>query len=121
MSAPARALVLLFIAVAAGLGAQGPPPPAATTARPKAVRLGKADGYTATARLLHVDDERFNPFYLRVEIRGSDLFNLRRLGLETDVVISLLASAERVLRFELKSKRLARLLEWLVPRVPDSD
>ena len=51
----------------------------------KAVKLGRSKmGYKAIVKGIHITDERFNPFFLYVELSGRKPFGLRRMLLEAD-------------------------------------
>jgi hypothetical protein len=66
----------------------GPPvmaAPADTVPMRTAVKLGRSKmGYKAIVKGIHVTDERFNPFYLFVELTRKEPFGLKRLLLEAD-------------------------------------
>jgi hypothetical protein len=59
--------------------------PADTVPMRTSVKMGRSRlGYRAIVKGIHVTDERFNPFYLYVELTGNEPFGLRRLLLEAD-------------------------------------
>ena len=80
-------IVICAVVVAAPsvLADQQQAAPADTVPMRTTVKMGRSRlGYRAIVRGIHVTDERFNPFYLYVELTGNEPFGLRRMVLEAD-------------------------------------